>query len=797
MDAAFRKELEDSLYVHFPLKPDDSRSRDVKDLEKAVVNTTSLWDGTSLTPWKFEGEGEYSVEPEGILRLHTWSRADHWPESEVRAKDAAQGAYATFGSYIAFLDLKGLDLSKGNRISFKVRPECEGGHTAMLRLGIVNDGKVKIPDTYAREGFYAMDLRNHEWNDCVWEIDSIAHDRLTELSFNIHRYGKDVSTGDNMEFFLKDIRFDQVEANVVHGWQCARDRIAYSTTGYFADGEKTAIVSAEALESAKTFELCSVENGICIYRGKVQKFINEHGTFGVLDFSEVTKEGAYRICMGDLQTETFRIGNDVVESTLWKLLNFLYCERCGFPVPNCHGTCHGDVLAEHKGEKLAFTGGWHDAADVSQQTVQSAEVADGLLAVADRLMETQTLETGHLLYLRLVEEASWGMDFILRMRFGDGYRAANTAIRRWTDGRIGNMDDERVDVNNRSMENFLFAAIEAHGGTTFRERDPELAWKCLETAKEDYQFAKERFEKVGVEPPHMEEHTSNAGLSQYYAAAALAAARIYQADPKERYAKDAAFYADKVLECQETGEKVPLAGFFYRDEEKKHIVHFSHQARDQIFVMALEAVCRVLPEHPRKPEWEASMKLYGEYLKKLNQYGTPYGMIPAGIYHISEAEDKEVFEVVHPHADFEVRKEDYKEQLQQGISLGGGYFIRMFPVWFSFRGNSAIHLSMGKAASILGMYLKDQELTEIARGQLYWTLGKNPFTESLIYGEGNFYGRQYTALLGETTGAMPVGVQTRGNEDLPYFPPAAVATYREVWTTPPGRWMWIAADLIK
>ena len=57
MDAAFRKELEDSLYVHFPLKPDDSRSRDVKDLEKAVVNTTSLWDGTSLTPWKFEGEG--------------------------------------------------------------------------------------------------------------------------------------------------------------------------------------------------------------------------------------------------------------------------------------------------------------------------------------------------------------------------------------------------------------------------------------------------------------------------------------------------------------------------------------------------------------------------------------------------------------------------------------------------------------------------------------------------------------------------------------------------------------------
>lgn len=59
------------------------------------------------------------------------------------------------------------------------------------------------------------------------------------------------------------------------------------------------------------------------------------------------------------------------------------------------------------------------------------------------------------------------------------------------------------------------------------------------------------------------------------------------------------------------------------------------------------------------------MKLYGEYLKKLNQYGTPYGMIPAGIYHISEAEDKEVFEVVHPHADFEVRKRTTKSSYRR------------------------------------------------------------------------------------------------------------------------------------
>jgi len=251
-----------------------------------------------------------------------------------------------------------------------------------------------------------------------------------------------------------------------------------------------------------------------------------------------------------------------------------------------------------------------------------------------------------------------------------------------------------------------------------------------------------------------------------------------------------------VISCQETRDDLPMKGFFCRDENKTHIVHFSHQARDQIFTMALAEVCGALAEHENKAVWEEGLRLHGEYLKGLQKYTAPFGMLPAGIHHISEAEDQETFHVVHPKVDYDRERVNYVEQLKQGIDLGDGYYVRIFPVWFSFRGNSAIQLSMGKAASIIGTYFGDEELIEIAREQLYWTLGKNPFGQSLIYGEGNHYGQEYTALLGETVGEMPVGVQTRGNEDLPYWPPANIATYREVWTTPPGRFMWIAADLI-
>ncbi|MDD3277843.1 MAG: glycoside hydrolase family 9 protein [Lachnospiraceae bacterium] len=666
MRELFEKVLEESLFVHFPLKMEADRSLEKKDRDKPVEESHRLWDGRDTKCWSFEGDGSREFA-DRELRLSTQARSEHWPDREMRSFQANSGKYTTFGSFIARLDVSGLELSGGNRIAFRIKPDCPGAHSTMLRVGFKNDGAVKIPDTYSREGFHAVNLKNHQWNTCFWEIDSIAHDKITEISFEIHRYGKDVSTGDHITFSLAELYLQRVKPNVVHGWKCQQGSISYDT-----------------------------------------------------------------------------------------------------------------------------------AADVSQQTVQSAEVTEGILTAALAVKDSSPR-----LYLRMMEEVNWGLDYILRMRFGDGYRAANASIRRWTDGLLGNFDDEAADVNNRFFENFIFAAVEAKAGEAFAQMDPELSWKLLEAAEEDYAFARERFERVGVEEAHMEEHTSSASLSQYYAAAALAAARLYHVtESNTAYRIDSLSYIQKVMDCQERGDaskgkKIPpLRGYFYRDEEKKHIVHFSHQARDQIFAMALEQVCRTFSEEPMAKLCENALRLHGEYLKNLNSYAAPYGMLPAGIYHVSECEDVKTFAVIHPNTTFAQEKENYREQLEQGIDLGDGYCIRMFPVWFSFRGNSAIQLSMGKSAAVIGKYFQDPELIQIAQNQLSWTLGKNPFRQSLIYGAGSGYAQEYTALLGETVGEIPVGVQTKGNEDLPYWPQACIATYREVWTTPAGKWLSLAGDII-
>ena len=789
MDKVLEKQLRESLYIHRPMQADESKSMEAINLNKKVLHTVSLWDGCGLDRWHFEGEGEAEAQ-DGVLVMRTQSRAEHWPAEEVRSVDAQKGDYATFGSYIAHLDVRGLDLSRGNRIWFKIRPLCDGLHSPIIRVGFTNNGAVKIPDAYSREGFNAINLKNHEWNTCTWEIDSIAHDKIEEISFNVHRYGKEVTSAEDLRFELCDIQFQEVESlNVVHGWQCKAGTAVFCTTGYWPQGAKTAVANTDCQQ----FEIVDAGTGAVVFTGPVQTVTNLHGTFQTLDFTGLTAEGSYRIRLGSYQSETFRIAEDIAESTVWKLINFLFSERCGFPVPGKHGTCHGDVMAHHNGIMMNFQGGWHDAADVSPQTVQSAEVLHALLSVAESVRGRDFA-----LYSRLMEEANWGLDFVLRSRFGDGYRATGAAIRRWTDGFIGNMDDCDARVHNGSFENFVISGVQAYSGRMCADSDRELAWKCLDAAREDYHFALERFREKGVEIPYMREHTANASVSQYYAAACWSAAQIFQATGDSDYVALCAEFADKLLACQDTGDAgLELKGFFYRDESKTEIVHFSHQSREYIFVQALEAACTALPDHPGKPRWEAALRLYGSYLKGLMQYTAPYGMIPAGVYAESEAENRETFLKVHPTVDYERERKNYIEQLQQAIPLGGGYYVKCFAVWFSYRGNAAIHMSMGKAASLLGRYFNDEALLDIAREQLYWTLGKNPFGQSIIYGEGSHFGQQYTALLGETVGEIPVGVQTRGNEDLPYWPQANIATYREVWTTPAGRWLWIAADLMK
>lgn len=782
MKKEFQQELQNSLFIHRPLPLHRERSLEAAFPNKKVLAQKPLYSGgIRVAEPRAEGTAAL-IRAEELLTIRAPLRADRWPEGA-----APDGDYSNFGTARLEFAFPPADWQGYNRLRFWVRPRIRGARILHLNVSVTNVGETPLPDPYFRDGATVFDLENGQWEECIWEFAAMPRDAISRLSFYVFCSGHDICAGEELEYDFRDILLEQIEhPEHEHGWYDPRPCIRLSTVGYWPAGTKTAVGTVPA----ERFCLVDAARKETVFSAEVRHVENERGAFDVLDFTPFTTPGTYYLQAGDLRSCEFEIAGDLAVESLWKVINFFYCERCGFPVPGKHGTCHQDILAEHNGVKLTFAGGWHDAGDVSQQAAQTGEVVQALFENARRCKNDQ------MLYLRLMEEAQWGLDFILRTRFGDGYRATSAGATRITDNLMGNFDDVPARVHNHSYENFLFAGIEAYAAQTMADYDRQLASNALAAAKEDFAFAQEKFAQTGVDPFHMYEHTYNSGLSQYYAVIVWAASCLYAATKDESYAATAREIAGKLMACQEQGDKAPLAGFFYRDESHRHIVHFNHQSRDHQFMQALEALCRTQPNAPEKAAWEKSMRLYGGYLKAIAGNTAPYGMLPAGIHRLDEVEDFETFPWLHVLCSYHQEKENYRAQLEQGKPLGDGFVLRNFPVWFSFRGNTAVMLSMGKAATLVGRYFNDPELLQLGREQMYWMWGKNPFGQSLIYGAGSNYCREYTVLCGECVGEIPVGVETYANEDVPYWPQNNNATFREIWIGAASRWLLLCADCL-
>lgn len=790
LDEQLRADVRETGYIHRPLPVREDKAFETFAITKPAVVSELLCDMERLDGWKHDGIGciyitdERAREGGHSLRLS----APSMPEKML-------GWGLGRGTCLATYDLGGADWRGYNRLRFSVYPECEGARTVYLNLYLENDGEVKVPDPYGREGYHEINLKNNQWNDCFLEFDALDRDKVSCLKFAIEVFGRELTMGDSLRFDVDRILLEKVaDPEPVVGWMPGRNRIIFSTTGYTPGAVKDAIIHVDG--DPERFVLRDADTDAIVYSGTVRTRKERTGTYRVADFSDFRTPGRYCIQAGDVRTFPFRIHEDVWEDSAWRLVNFLFVERCGYPVPGKHGACHTDLHAVYEGKTYPLCGGWHDAGDMSQQTMQSAEISYSLLQMA-RTAKAK----GHTdLYNRLMEEALWGLDYVLRSRLGGGYRAMSWGTNLWTDGALDTEDDagrREIRVHNGALENFIMAGIEADAAMTV-ENDPELAAYLARVAEEDYAFARERFAEFGYAELRMTRdggHAKMASESQYHANMSWAASMLYRLTGKKEYAQQAVEAIGLTLDCQQAGPvgDTGIGGFFYRNRKRNTTVHYNHQSRDYAYMEALEALCETQPEHPDFARWIRSMQLFGEYLKALMPFVAPYGMLPSGVYHIDEVKDSADFYTwqvgIRSGAD-----DDYAEMLRNGVQLDSEYYLRVFPVWFSFKGNTAVNLATGKAAAICARRLGDEELRRIAERQLGWVVGYNPFGQSLIYGEGSNWCQLYNALPGETVGEIPVGMQSRYNGDEPYWPQFNTATYKEVWGGTAVRWLMLISE---
>ena len=775
--------LQHSGYLHAPLYHTSGISLEEEADTKNVLDSMILdgdWNVTGSHAEKIAGD--------------TMAMSVNFDTGNMRAKGSPDDPdYATYGNAVARLNLGGISLDRFNRLCLVIEPQCPGIRVVNINLSFNN--RYEPTKGYNRPtGSHLIQLCNGAVNRCYLEIADFRRDCVDNIILSVTVNGRDLPIAGNAQFKIHSLSAQKVDkTEKVSGWTPDKDHIIYSQSGYFNTDTKTAICH-ESL-SGKQFSIVDADNNKPVYTGKISKNKTTVGSFGVIDFTNITQPGNYLIKAGENTTAPFAIsGKSLWTPSCWRVLNFIFCQRCGYAVPGVHSLCHSDLFSFHNGLKRPYSGGWHDAGDLSQQTLQSADVSYALLELYERRRDSDPV-----LAARLREEALWGLDFVLRNRLGDGYHASSMGLLIWQDGIVDSHDDiQTVRIQNLPYDNYLYAAYEAYAARVLDDgTDPEMVLYLKKAAAQDYDYACAGFKSKGFGgwiSPY--EHTYCTSECQFMATASWAASQLYALTGDSRYADDARRHADYVISCQsdEPVGKDKISGFFYRNPDHRSVIHFIHQSREQILMQSFAELCRTQPDHADCQRWRHSMEEYGNYIKYLMKYTLPYGMIPAGIYRDDEHLDTDAFFAVHlfPPQD---APQQFHTQASNGVEVAPGYFVKRFPVWFNiFNGNLAIHTSMGKAAAICGNTLNDPELITIAREQLYWIVGKNPFNQSLIYGEGARYSSLNNFSSGEIVGAMPVGIRTLGDSDDPYWPQINNACYKEVWLTSAGKWLSLVAE---
>ena len=683
---------------------------------------------------------------------------------------------------ISYLEkrFKGDDWESYNRISVWIYAEHKNREYAYLSVELKNKGTEKVPDIFRKRGRNYVKVETNQWNRVLWEIPALPRDKVVGLGIVYTINEKPFAgVGDSLYIYIDHIELQKVNADYEEGWQVAPGKIAFSHTGYLAGGNKTAITNGIGV---KEFSIIEAHSGEKVLTKEVSTISSRFGEFQGMDFSDLRKEGEYLIEAGEIRTRPFKISNQVWTGTIWKNLNFWYTERCGQIVPGIHDNCHRDVYVKHGDKKIVVNGGWHDAGDLTQMIYNTADAVYVMLSLAEHLKERDTE-----LYNQLTEEGRWGLEWLLKTRFGKGYRHNFGGISKWTDGIIGTVDDYIFEAKNQPLENFLSATVLSKASLFFKTIDPALSESCLKAAREDWEYAEKEIGKFNVE---------------LCGTAVLASATLFELTDDPLYKERSVEWADILVnsQCQSYPDwEVPLVGFFYKDTDKKQILRYNPIGNDQAPILALEKMCKLFPDHGKWIEWYAAIVLYAEYIKGSADLSNPFQMIPQSIYHMDEVHTPSVYglqqSTLAKYEKYEEKVPQYKEQVKNGLPLGDGNYLRTFPVWYTHRGSAGIQLAQAKGLAVASHLRNDMAGINLAEKQLQWLVGRNPFTQSTMYGEGYDFAPFYFVSSGPIVGSLACGIQTDGNKDIPNWPASNCYNYKEIWTHTASRWLWLMEDL--
>ncbi len=192
--------------------------------------------------------------------------------------------------------------------------------------------------------------------------------------------------------------------------------IFINQVGYLPLDKKNVFVSKAAKGAAENFEICEKKSGKSLFTGSLLAAPDDEqsgGGYFTGDFSSLQQAGEYFVKIGEQQSFSFSISDQVYKDLALSTLKYFTDSRCG------QGICHtGEAEVYGTGEKKNVQGGWHDAGDYGRYIVAGTKtVMDLLLAYKKCPEKFAELEGSG---FDLLAEIRFELEWMLQMQREDG-----------------------------------------------------------------------------------------------------------------------------------------------------------------------------------------------------------------------------------------------------------------------------------------------------------------------------------------------------------------------------------------
>ena len=551
--------------------------------------------------------------------------------------------------------------------------------------------------------------------------------------------------------------------------------------GYEHLGPKKAIVQTEQphLSSYTAQLICATsEQTVATFAVEEQgKVANWHqGYFYLIDFSSFTTSGDYFLQVEDTRSSSFIVGEHILlDQTLSDVIHYFKSQRCG----GIFDQQDRQLPVLNSNKKVDVHGGWYDASGDVSKYLSHLSYANYLnpqqtpMVVWNILKGVSLLEGSEdiaaFTRTRLIEEALFGADFLVRMQNEKGFFYM-TVFDKWSkdtaqreicayETQLGHKFDD-YQAGFRQGGGVAIAALAAASRLSVHgEYDQQ---KYRNAAENGYWHLKEH------NTQYLNDGEENI-IDEY--CALLACVELFKATKETRYLEESRLWAQRLVARQMSDEQIQHFWSANQDGSRPYF----HAAEAGLPVIALCEYLSIEDDSARAESVKRIVNLACEFeITISNKVINPFGYPRQYVKGVNESK-REAFFVAHNNE--------------------SGYW---------WQGENARLGSLATMAYLAQPHIASQEvqqqLSVFAQDALNWIVGLNPYDMCMLDGHGRNnpdYLPQYGFF--NAKGGVCNGI-TGGfedEEDIAFNPPAQKEDVLQNWRwgeqwIPHGAWYLLA-----